>query len=260
MGFLTEKVAEVRRSLESHPLDDASNMARALSLPPTRNFTGAIRTGGPGVIAEVKRASPGAGDIAIDREPGDQAREYEEAGAVAISVLTDERDFRGSLADVRVVRVATSVPLLRKDFLLHPSQLIESRAAGADAVLLIASCLGDSELDAMMSAAADLGLAVLLETHSDRDLDRALATDAPIVGINSRDLETLEVDLDGALGRLARIPAERTCVLESGITGREQAAAAFRAGAAAILVGEMLMRAEDPVATLRELMEQDPVG
>jgi indole-3-glycerol phosphate synthase len=258
MGFLTDLVAERRRALERHPLDDSTLLARALAMPPARDFVGALRAsaGRPAVIAEVKRASPSAGAIA-DRDPGEQARAYASAGAAAISVLTEPAHFHGSLADLRAARMACDLPVLRKDFLIHPSDLIESRAAGADAVLLIAACLSANELVAMLAAARDLGLGALVETHSDQDLDTALATDAEVVGVNARDLETLDVDVERALAHLRRIPAGRLSVMESGIATRDQVRAAVDAGASAILVGEALMRADDPGVKLRELLGEE---
>jgi indole-3-glycerol phosphate synthase len=256
MGFLTDLVAEIRRDLDRHPLDDGVLLARAGGLPPARDLAAALRSRVPAVIAEVKRSSPSAGAIA-DRDPADQARAYEWAGAAAISVLTEPRHFSGSLADLRTARMAVQVPVLRKDFLVHPSQLIESRAAGADAVLLIASAMTPLELDALLATARDLGLGVLLETHSDADLDVALATDAEVIGVNARDLETLEVDAGRARRHLARIPSDRIGVLESGIATREDVVAAVGAGASAILVGEALMRATDPRAVLRGLLGEE---
>ena len=258
MGFLTDLVAERRRALERHPLDDSTLLARALAMPPARDFVGALRAsaGRPAVIAEVKRASPSAGAIA-DRDPGEQARAYASAGAAAISVLTEPAHFHGSLADLRAARMACDLPVLRKDFLIHPSDLIESRAAGADAVLLIAACLSANELVAMLAAARDLGLGALVETHSDQDLDTALATDAEVVGVNARDLETLDVDVERALAHLRRIPAGRLSVMESGIATRDHVRAAVDAGASAILVGEALMRADDPGVKLRELLGEE---
>jgi indole-3-glycerol phosphate synthase len=252
MGYLSRKLSDVRRALERRPLDDTANLARARAMRPPRDFEAALRRGHPSVIAEVKHASPSSGAIA-DRDPVEQARRYAAGGAEAISVLTDERDFAGSLADLRAVRVAVDVPLLRKDFLVHPSQLIEARAAGADAVLLIAAGLSDHELAALLATCGDLGIGALVETHTDSDLERALETGAPVIGVNARDLESLEVDVPAALGRLARIPVDRVAVLESGISEREDVQAADRAGASAILVGEALMRAQDPGAKLREL-------
>jgi indole-3-glycerol phosphate synthase len=208
------------------------------------------------VIAEVKRASPSAGAIA-ERDPSAQARAYAAAGAASVSVLTEPRHFEGSLGDLRAARLAVELPVLRKDFLVHPSQLIESRAAGADAVLLITGATTASELAALLGVAGDLGLGVLLETHSDADLDVALATDAEVIGVNARDLETLEVDAPAARRRLGRIPSNRVSVLESGISTREDVRAAVDAGASAILVGEALMRAADPVAALRALLGEE---
>ena len=258
MGFLTDLVAERRRELERHPIDDSTLLTRALSMPPARDFVGALRAraGDPAVIAEVKRASPSAGAIA-DRDPGAQARAYASAGAAAISVLTEPAHFHGSLADLRAARMACDLPVLRKDFLIHPSELIESRATGADAVLLIAACLSANELVAMLAAARDLGLGALVETHSDDDLDKALATDAEVVGVNARDLETLDVDAERALAHLRRIPAGRLSVMESGIATRDHVRAAVDAGASAILVGEALMRADDPGVKLRELLGEE---
>jgi len=256
MGFLTDLVAEIRRDLDRHPLDDGMLIARAGGLPPARDLAAALRSRVPAVIAEVKRSSPSAGAIA-DRDPADQARAYEEAGAAAVSVLTEPRHFSGSLADLRTARMAVQVPVLRKDFLVHPSQLIESRAAGADAVLLIAAAVSPLELEALLATARDLGLGVLLEAHSDADLDVALATDAEVIGVNARDLETLEVDAGRARRQLARIPADRIGVLESGIATREEVVAAVEAGASAILVGEALMRADDPRALLRGLLGEE---
>jgi indole-3-glycerol phosphate synthase len=253
MGFLSEKVDDVRRRLERNPIDESKLMALALGLPPTRGFAGALWSAhGPAVIAEVKRASPSAGAIA-DTDPAERAREYERAGAAAISVLTEPVHFDGSLADLRAVHLATIVPILRKDFLVHPAQLIEARVEGADAVLLIAAALSETELRAMLASAEDLGLGALVETHSEEDLERALATDAKVIGVNARDLETLEVDGDRALGLLPRIPRDRIAVLESGISNHGQVKRAVGAGARAILIGEALMRAEDPGAALRQL-------
>ena len=254
MGFLTDITEESRRRLERSPLDETGLLALALGLPPTRSFEAALRRGSPpAVIAEVKRASPSAGRIA-DAEPGSLARAYEAAGASAVSVLTEPTRFDGSLADLRAAHLAVRIPVLRKDFLIHPSQVIESRVQGADAVLLIAAALSGSELKAMLAAAADLGLGVLVEAHSEEDLEKTLATEATIVGVNARDLETLEVDPARAVALLARVPQERIAILESGIASRVDVERAAAAGARAVRVGEALMRAPDPAAKLRELL------
>jgi len=257
MGFLSETLEDVRRRLAREPLDESALMTLAMRLPPTRGFAGALWSAKPvAVIAEVKRSSPSAGRIA-EADPAAQARVYEAAGAAAVSVLTEPRHFDGSLADLRAVHLATSLPVLRKDFLVHPAQLMEARVEGADAVLLIAAALSPNELRAMLATAEDLGLGALVEVHSEEDLDRAVATSAKVVGVNARDLETLEVDPDRALALLERVPDDRIAVAESGISERAQVERAVRAGARAVLVGEALMRAEDPGAKLRELRGGD---
>jgi indole-3-glycerol phosphate synthase len=252
MGFLTDLVDDLRRRLERDPLDESQLLAIAMHLPPARPFEGSLRRAPPAVIAEYKRSSPSAGPIA---EPGvaGQARAYEEGGAAAISVLTEPTRFDGALADLRAVRLAVDLPVLRKDFLVHPAQVIESRAAGADAVLLIAAALSELELKAMLAVANDLGLDALVETHSVDDLAKALATDAPVVGVNARDLETLEVDVERALAMLPDVPSDRVAVLESGVWTREDVERAINAGARGVLVGEALMRSPDPGATIRSL-------
>jgi indole-3-glycerol phosphate synthase len=252
MGFLTDLVGDLRRRLELDPLDESGLLAIAMHLPPPRPFEGSLRRTRPAVIAEYKRSSPSAGAIAEPDVAG-QARAYEEGGAAAISVLTEPTRFDGALADLRAVRLAVDLPVLRKDFLVHPAQVIESRAAGADAVLLIAAALSELELKAMLAVANDLGLDALVETHSAGDLAKALATDAPVVGVNARDLETLEVDVERALAMLPDVPPDRVAVLESGVSTREEVERAIDAGARGVLVGEALMRSPDPGATIRSL-------
>jgi indole-3-glycerol phosphate synthase len=254
MGFLSDLVERVRRDLERRPLDEGALMARCLALPPARDFAGALRSGdGPAVIAEVKRSSPSAGAIA-DVDPRTQAAAYERAGAAAISVLTEPHHFGGSLADLRSVHLVTRLPVLRKDFLVHPAQLMEARAGGADAALLIAGTVTPAELRALLATADDLGLATLVEAHAAADLADAVDSGAPVIGVNARDLETLAMDEGGALELLATVPDDRVRVFESGIRTREQVERAVAAGAHAVLVGEALMRAADPGATLRELV------
>lgn len=255
MGFLTDLIERLDRDLHEHPLDDLALMARASTMPPVRDLETALRAAErPALIAEVKRASPSAGVIAEEVNPSVLARGYEAGGAAAISVLTEPRHFHGSLADLQAARSSVSVPVLRKDFLIHPSQVIEARASGADAVLLIVAALTETQLLALLEAARDLGLAALVETHSDEDLRRALSTDATVIGVNARDLETLEVDVTGALARIGRVPEDRLAVMESGISTRADVDAALDAGASAILVGEALMRADDPARAVRKLL------
>jgi indole-3-glycerol phosphate synthase len=253
MGFLSDITAKTRRDLLASPPDVGNLMARCLMMPPARDFLGSLRAQGLAVIAEVKRASPSAGQIAEGIDPVALAKSYETGGAAAISVLTERSYFHGSLLDLQAIHLEVGVPLLRKDFLVDPAQLIEARANGADAVLLIVASLSDSELAAMLATAKDLGLGVLVESHSDEDLRRALATDAPVIGVNARDLETLQVDFDAALTRLTAIPEDRVAVVESGVDSGQRARAAAEAGASAILVGEALMRAQDPAELIREL-------
>jgi indole-3-glycerol phosphate synthase len=258
MGFLTDVVAEVRAELASEPLD-ADALRRAADLAPdARSLVATLRRfaeeDGVAVIAEVKRASPSAGMIAEDVDPVAQAIAYQRSAA-AISVITERRHFAGSIVDLRSVRAAVELPVLRKDFLVDPSQLVESRAAGADSVLLITSCLERGELATMLTASRELGMEPLVETHSDDDLERALDTDAEVIGVNARDLETLEVDVGAALERLRRIPSGRVAVLESGIGSRADVVAAVHAGASAVLVGEALMRSRDPAALIDRMME-----
>jgi indole-3-glycerol phosphate synthase len=255
MGFLTDLLERIRTDLREHPPDEVSLMARALSLPPPRPFEDALRAAAPpALIAEVKRASPSVGEIAPDADPRALAIAYETAGAAAVSVLTEPRHFQGSLADLQAVRSSVGLPVLRKDFHVHPVQVIEARAAGADAVLVIVAAVNDAELAALLATARDLGLGVLLEAHSDQDLDRAVATGEEVIGVNARDLETLAIDVPAALERLRRVPEDRFAVLESGIGSRGDVDAALDAGASAILVGETLMRAGDPARAVRKLL------
>ncbi len=213
----------------------------------------ALRSASPAVIAEVKQASPSAGEIRMT-DPATQARAYAEAGAAAVSVLTEPKHFHGSLRDLRVVRRVVDVPVLRKDFLVHPAQVIESRAEGADAVLLIATALSESELEALLAATHELGMQALVEAFGRRDLERAVASGAEVIGVNARDLETLDVDEEGALELLATIPGDRVAVFESGISTREHVSRATGAGAGALLIGTALMEADDPGEKLRELL------
>ena len=258
MGFLTDFVAQRRRALSDRPLDHAALTLAAATAPVARNLAWTLRgyaeEDGVAVIAEVKRASPSAGAIALDADPVLQATAYDTGGAAVISVLTEPTHFGGSMEDLRDVRAAVEHPVLRKDFLIEPDEILEARAAGADSVLLISSCLSDDELDTMLAASRELGMEPLVETHSDMDLERVLATDAAVIGVNARDLESLAVDVPAALRRLERIGRDRVAVLESGIRSRADVEAAVAAGASGILVGETLMRAADPGATLHELI------
>jgi indole-3-glycerol phosphate synthase len=258
MGFLTDLVTELRLDLAAHPLDRDALRAGAEAQPASRDVHAAISSaaeaGSVALIAEVKRASPSAGSIAADADPVAQALAYADAGAAVVSVLTAVTHFGGSIDDLRAVRAAVDLPILRKDFLVDPDQVLEARAAGADTVLLIAGSVDDETLAALLAAARDLGMEPLVESHTDQDLDRVLATDARIVGVNARDLESLDVDVAAALDRIRRIPRDRIAVFESGIRSRDDVTRATDAGASAILVGETLMRAGDPAAAARALL------
>jgi indole-3-glycerol phosphate synthase len=224
-------------------------------LPPARDFRGALAAGpGVGVIAEVKRASPSAGLIRGDFDPVAIARAYAGNGAACISVLTDEPYFQGSLRYLELVRQAVEVPLLRKDFLLDRYQLVEARAAGADCVLLIAEILPGEELPRLLRQAGELGLETLVELYDADNLPRVLDAGATLVGVNNRDLRTMEVRLEHTLELAARVPAGVLLVSESGIRDRADVERLRMAGVKAILVGETLMRAADVGARLRELL------
>ena len=252
-GFLSGMVERVRRELLDQPLPEGNLLLRTRVAPPAVDFDAALRAPSLALIAEVKRASPSAGAIA-EVDAGEQAERYDRAGAAAISVLTEPRHFNGSLADLRSVRRRTALPILRKDFLVHPAQVIESRAEGADAVLLIAAALSSAELAELLAAVEELGMAALVEVHARPDLERALEAGGRIIGVNARDLETLTVDTEGALELAHEVPADRILVIESGIATREQVERAIEAGAHGILVGEALMRSADPARTVRALL------
>jgi indole-3-glycerol phosphate synthase len=217
-------------------------------------FAPALRDGPTvGVIAEVKRRSPSAGDIREDLDPVTHARAYVSGGAVALSVLTDERHFGGSLDDLQRVAEAVAVPALRKDFILDELQLHEARAAGASAVLLIARILDPRPLGVLSARARSLGLGVLIEVHSPAELDAALAAGPTAVGVNSRDLDSFAVDLAVAERLLGLVPAGIPAVAESGIRTRADVARLAAAGADAVLVGTSVARAGDPAAAVRAL-------
>lgn len=207
------------------------------------------------VIAEVKRASPSKGALAEIPDPAAQARAYEDGGAGAVSVLTERRRFGGSLEDLVAVRAQVSVPVLRKDFIVDPYQLLEARAAGADMVLLIVAALEEASLRSLHAAAVDLGLLPLVEVHTAEELRRAADLGAELIGVNNRDLRTLDVDLSRFEQLAGLVPEAAITVCESGITTVEDVVRARRAGADAVLVGEMLVRSGDPAGTVRAMTE-----
>jgi len=249
------KRAELAKAQAEAPL--ASWIDALADLPPTRDFAAAVKRG-PGepirVIAEVKKASPSKGVIRPDFDPVAIARAYADAGAAAVSVLTDRDYFQGDLAYLDRVRAAVDVPLLRKDFTIDPYHVYEARRHGADAVLLIAAVLDDGELKGLAELAASLGLAALVEVHTEAELERALGCGARLVGINNRDLGTFATTLSTTYRLLKGLPEPVVRVSESGIDSRAQVAELEAAGLDAVLVGESLMRRADVGAALRELL------
>jgi indole-3-glycerol phosphate synthase/phosphoribosylanthranilate isomerase len=216
-------------------------------------FADALAQPGLGAIAEVKRRSPSAGDLRPDADPARLAAQFANAGAAAVSVLVDER-FGGTLGDLVAARAATTVPLLGKGFFSTEEQLLELKRAGADAVLLLLRDLDDSTVTRLLAYAGELEMDALVEAHDEDELQRAMFLDAPVIGINARNLETFEIDRRAQLELVARAPRDGIVIAESGVHTRAQGAAAELAGADAILVGSSLMRAEDPPAKLRELL------
>ena len=247
--------ADAQRRRSEGALRSAQDAARAAGRP--RDFAGALARPGLSLIAEIKRASPSAGDIAPGAQPGELARAYEAGGAAAISVLTEPDHFRGSLDDLREARSACALPVLRKDFLCDALHVWEARGAGADAVLLIVAALSQTELVSLADLAADLGMAALVEVHSAPEIERAADAGARIIGINTRDLATLAVD--GAVVAKLRplIPDGAIVVGESGVSTRADVDALRAATVDAVLVGEAVMRAADPARTIAELLSQD---
>jgi indole-3-glycerol phosphate synthase / phosphoribosylanthranilate isomerase len=218
-------------------------------------FADALRGEGLTAVAEVKRRSPSAGDLRPDADPAALAAAYERAGATAVSILVDER-FGGTWDDLRAARAAAELPLLAKGFFSTADDLRTAREAGADAALLLLRDLDDSTARRLLDVARGLGLETLVEAHDEQELDRAVALEAPVIGINARDLATFEIDRAAQLRLVARAPKDRVVVAESGIESRAQGAAAELAGADAILVGSTLMRAPDPAAKLAELVSR----
>ena len=261
-GVLAELVAAARvlvaaRS-EREPLPALAGRALAATPQGGRFEAALFQPAGLAVIAECKRASPSRGTIAADYDPARIAVAYERAGAAAISVLTEASRFGGSLADLAAVRAAVTTPLLRKDFIIDAYQLHEARAWGADAVLLIVAALRQHELVALHRGAIELGLAALVEVHDECDLDRALAAGARVIGVNNRNLRTLQVDLAASYRLAPLLPAGVIRVSESGIRSRDDLARLGAAGYHAVLVGERLMTAADPGAALAALTGRGP--
>ena len=241
----------VERQKQAVPLTELERAAADRAEP--RPFAEWVSRPGTSVIAEYKRRSPSAGVIREDASVVEIVRAYERGGAAALSILTEEAHFGGSLEDLRAAHEVCDLPVLRKDFTIDPYQVYEARAAGADAVLLVAGALESHELGALHGLARALELDVLVEVHNEEELQAALEIDAALIGINNRDLEDFSVDVSRTFELLADVPAGKTVVSESGITRRDQVEELEQVGVDAVLVGESLMRAPDPEVAVREL-------
>jgi indole-3-glycerol phosphate synthase len=253
--ILAAKREELRAAQAQRSREEVEAAARAAPRP--RDFVGALRSkvaaGRPAVIAEVKKASPSKGVLREDFDPASIAASYERAGAACLSVLTDRTFFQGSADSLVAARNACSLPVLRKEFIVDDYQVAESRALGADAILLIVSALDDDRMHALERAAIGHGLAVLVEVHDARELDRALKLATPLIGINNRNLRDFSVSLQTTISLLPSIPADRLVVTESGIVAQRDVAQMRRHDVHAFLVGEAFMRAPDPGKALSAL-------
>ncbi|MDH0293032.1 indole-3-glycerol phosphate synthase TrpC [Pseudomonas sp. GD04087] len=254
--ILARKAEEVAERRARVAFAEVEQLARAANAP--RGFANALleraKRREPAVIAEVKKASPSKGVLRENFDPADIARSYEEGGAACLSVLTDIDFFLGSDAYLKEARAACKLPVIRKDFMIDPYQVVEARAIGADCILLIVSALDDVRMAELASVAKDVGLDVLVEVHDAAELERALKTlDTPLVGINNRNLHTFEVSLETTLDLLPEIPRERMVITESGILNRADVELMEVSDVFGFLVGEAFMRAEEPGTELKRL-------
>ncbi len=260
MSDILDKIVAVKReeiaaALVRKPLNVMRADAESRVL--TRDFEGALRAkitaGQAAVIAEIKKASPSKGVLRADFIPADIAQSYAEHGAACLSVLTDKQFFQGSVDFLKQARASCDLPVLRKDFMVDPYQIYEARAMGADAILLIAACLDDTQMADMEAVAHRLDMAVLVEVHDRAELDRALKLKTRLVGINNRNLKTFEVSLQTTLDLLPHVPADRLLVTESGILSSDDVKRMREARVNAFLVGEAFMRADEPGEALAKL-------
>jgi indole-3-glycerol phosphate synthase len=259
--FLARAVADARAASDRRAatLPTAELRARAADQPPARGFRAALASTGMALVAEIKRCSPSKGELRPDLDAAGLAAAYQRGGAAAVSVLTEPVHFAGSPADLLAARAAVEVPLLRKDFVTVPYQVWEARAWGADAVLLIVAALVPALLDDLLAEAAAAGLDALVEVHTEAEAAVAAAAGAGLVGVNARDLASLRVE-EGRLAQVAHaLPAGATVVAESGISTRADVVAAAAAGADAVLVGESLVRSDDPAAMVAGLLGRPAV-
>ncbi len=256
MSSILDKIFEAKReelAATRSAVPGEAVIRAASSTPAPRDFVGALRARRPAIIAEVKRASPSKGDILPNLDPAKVAREYQRCGAAAVSVLTD-RHFKGSLDDLRAVRAAIDLPILRKDFMFDPYQVYEARAAGADCILLIVAMLDDGTLRQLHSLAHELGMAALVEVHNEDEFARAERLEATLIGINNRDLHTFVTDIAVTERLLRNYRGDAMVVGESGIDSPEHIRRLDRVGARAFLIGESLLRGGNPAGRLGELL------
>lgn len=258
MSSVLDSIIEgVKEDVEQRRIPVAQLLEKLSSAEPVRDAFAALSTQGTSVIAEVKRSSPSKGDLAQIPDPARLASEYKAGGASVISVLTEQRRFKGSIADFEAVRAEVDLPLLRKDFIVTEYQVIESRVIGADLQLLIVAGLSKTELRDFYQMSYELGMNVLVEIHNEQELEAALDIDAKIIGINSRNLKTLEVDSKAFDLLLPLIPAGKIKVAESGIATRLDVAHIEELGGDAILVGEKLVKAANPTIGIQTLLGRD---
>ena len=258
MATYLDRILERHREVAAADGRDATNLAQAaIAMPPTRAFAEALLAaadrGELAVISEIKRRSPSKGALNADLDPSVMAKTYESGGSAALSVLTDEEFFGGSVDDLQTARSAVTLPVLRKDFTVSARDVCDARLMGADCVLLIAAALSRAELVDLHTVADDIGIEVLVEIHDEPELDVALAAGARLVGVNQRDLVTFDVDHERAVRMAGVISSDVVKVAESGVRGPVDAAALHAAGYHAVLVGETLVTAADPAAVLRTL-------
>lgn len=256
MSVLEQIIVGVREDLAARRIPRSQLLDQVSKATPALDAREHLRDGEISVIAEVKRSSPSKGALAQISDPAALARIYQDNGASVVSVLTERRRFGGSLEDLDAVRKSITIPILRKDFMVDEYQFFEARAHGSDLVLLIVAALSTAQLEEFLALTHELGMRALVEVHTEEELGQALAVSAQIIGVNSRNLKTLDVDSWAFADLLPQIPDHIVKVAESGISSRADVEFAYTHGADAVLIGEALVRGSDPGATLRALMGQ----